>query len=157
AIAAPQALDMNLVESAMVRMFLDRLVGFRTSKNAKKFVSGKAASMGRGQTPTTGFVVDSEGRRGKHVPKTYFEGGVTAGGLDFRVRFHPPDDPHRWKDDTGRYDPFRTADVALAERCLAALQNVPAITVIEAKTTERTESTRPAFTTDALLQAAGSR
>jgi len=157
AIAQPRSVDMQLVESAMVRMFLDRLVGFRTSKTARKFVTARTASMGRVQTPTLGFVVDRELEREAHVPKPYFEIRATASDIDFHVRFHEPHDPLRWEDDEGRHDPSRTADVALAERSLSVLQTVSALTVTDAKITERSESARSAFTTDALLQAAGSR
>ena len=147
AIAKPRGLDMKLVESAMVRRFLDRLVGFRTSKTARQFVAGGTASMGRVQTPTLGFVVERELEREAHVPIPYFEVIAAVDGTDFHVRFHRTDDPTRWVDESA----------VLAERCRAALQASPLLSVSEAKTSERTEQPRPAFTTDALLQAAGSR
>ena len=51
-IANPRGLDMQLVEAAMVRRFMDRLVGFRCSKFSR---SWKLKSMGRVQTPTLGL------------------------------------------------------------------------------------------------------
>ena len=65
AINSPRELDMDLVEAAMVRRFMDRLVGFRCSKFCR---SWKLRSMGRVQTPTLGFVVNRELEREAHIP-----------------------------------------------------------------------------------------
>ena len=51
AISNPQELDMDLVNAAIVRRLMDRLVGFRCSKFCR---SWKLKSMGRVQTPTLG-------------------------------------------------------------------------------------------------------
>ena len=47
--------NQHLVDAAMVRRFMDRLVGFRSSKFCR---SWSLSSMGRVQTPTLGFIVD---------------------------------------------------------------------------------------------------
>ena len=49
AIESPREIDMDLVDAAKVRRFMDRLVGFRCSKFSR---SWNLASMGRVQTPT---------------------------------------------------------------------------------------------------------
>ena len=51
------SVDMNLVDAAKVRRFMDRLIGYRTSRFAR---SWSLSSMGRVQTPTLGFVVKRE-------------------------------------------------------------------------------------------------
>jgi len=157
AIAEAGAVDMDLVYSAMVRRFLDRLVGFRASKMAKSFVSGRSASMGRVQTPALGFVVDRELEREAHVPVEYFEVTTHTQGLELQVRFHERKDPGRWEDDSGKYLATRTADVALAEHARDLIAKAPGLSVTGVKPSERSERPRPAFATDALLQAAGSR
>ena len=68
-LANPGEVNMHLVDAAKVRRFMDRLVGFRTSKFAR---SWKLQSMGRVQTPTLGFVVDRELEREAFVPTPYF-------------------------------------------------------------------------------------
>ena len=57
---------MSLVEAAIVRRLMDRLVGFRCSKFCR---SWKLRSMGRVQTPTLGYIVDKELEREAHVRK----------------------------------------------------------------------------------------
>ena len=57
--------DMNLVNAAIVRRLMDRLVGYRASKFSK---SWNIKSMGRVQTPTCGFIVDRELEREAFVP-----------------------------------------------------------------------------------------
>ena len=49
AIDTPRPIDMDLVDAAKVRRFMDRLVGFRASKFSR---SWRLPSMGRVQTPT---------------------------------------------------------------------------------------------------------
>ena len=65
AISKPRNLDMALVEAAIVRRLMDRLVGFRCSKFCR---SWKLKSMGRVQTPTLGYIVDREIERDAHIP-----------------------------------------------------------------------------------------
>ncbi len=157
ALEHPRGVDARMVDSALVRKFLDRLVGYRTSRMARSIVPGGSASMGRVQTPTLGFVVERELQREAHVPIPYFEVHAAARGIDLQVRFHEPDDPAAWKDDGGRVNPTRTFDGELAEGALAALTAAGRVRVEGVKSSTRSRRPSAPFTTDALLQAAGSR
>ncbi len=156
AIANPRPVDARMVESALVRKFLDRLIGYRSAKTAKSLVGG-SASMGRVQTPTLGFVVERELEREAHVPIPYFEVHGLALGVDLEVRFHERDDADAWHDEAGKVHPSRTFDGDLAGRAVRALKAAGRVTVT--LLAERTRQRRPdsPLTTDALLQAAGSR
>ena len=99
AIAAPRAVDQQMVDSALVRKFIDRLVGYRTSKTAAAMV-GRGASMGRVQTPTLGFVVDREEERRSFVPTPYYEVRATSQNVKFVVRFHESNSGDVWRDAT---------------------------------------------------------
>lgn len=156
ALERPRATDLPLVESALVRGFLDRLVGFRTSKLAKSFI-GQHASMGRVQTPTLGFVVERELERERFRPTPFFEVRAQAEGVALKVRFHEQGEPNRWRDSTGSTDLHRTFDGTLARHAVERLLGAGCITLsaVQAKTSSL--SSRPAFTTDSLLQDAGSR
>ncbi|MEK9500351.1 type IA DNA topoisomerase [Gaopeijia maritima] len=157
AIEAPREVDRPTVESALVRKFLDRLVGFRTSKMANGIVPGRGNSMGRVQTPTLGFVVERELEREAHVPIPYFEVRARAEGVDFSARFHETDDPDAWRDASDKVHPTRTFDRELAEQAVAALTEAGRVTIADVReSTNRRRSSAP-FSTDALLQAAGSR
>lgn len=157
ALAQPHELDMNRVRSALVRGLQDRLVGFRSSRLAKGIVAGRSASMGRVQTPALGFIVDRELEREAHVPVPYFEVSVVTPSVDLQVRFHEPSDPARWTDDKDKFVATRTLDNALAEGAAAAIEATGRLTLTGVEPTERTQHPKPPFTTDALLQAAGSR
>jgi DNA topoisomerase I len=157
AIAHPRGVDTRMVESALVRKFLDRLVGFRTSKMANAVVPGVGASMGRVQTPTLGFVVERELERERHVPIPYFEARAVAAGVGLSVRFHEPEEDDVWRDDAGKADPQRTFSRELAEAAVAALEAAGEVTLAEVRPSTRSSKPRPAFSTDAILQAAGGR
>jgi DNA topoisomerase I len=152
----PRPVDARMVESALVRKFLDRLVGFRTSKMASSIV-GAGASMGRVQTPTLGFVVERELEREAHVPIPYFEVRALAEGVDLKVRFHERSEPDAWKDEAGRVDTARTFERSLAEGAEKALRAAGRVTVTSVAERSRERKPDPPFSTDALLQAAGSR
>lgn len=156
ALKQPRGVDERRVESALVRKFLDRLVGFRTSKMAAGVV-GQGASMGRVQTPTLGFVVERELEREAHVPIPYFEVHALASGVDLEVRFHEKDDPDAWRNEAGKADPSRTFDRDLAEEAVEALTASGAVTLTQVTEWSRKRKPDPPFSTDALLQSAGSR
>ncbi len=158
ALERPRPVDTKMVESALIRKLLDRLVGYRTSKLARGVIPGSAsASMGRVQTPTLGFVVDRELEREAHVPIPYFEVRARAEEVDLQVRFHEPGDEEAWKNEAGRAVPTRTFDEGLARRAEDAIRQGGRVQVTEATRGSRTSAPRPPFSTDALLQAAGSR
>jgi DNA topoisomerase I len=157
AISQPRGIDQRMVDSALVRKFLDRLVGYRASKMASAIVSGADASMGRVQTPTLGFVVDRELEREAHVPIPYFEVDVRAATVAFNVRFHEPDDVDAWHDDAGKVNPVRTSDRDVAFAAHGILDDAAFITLTRAEPTTRQRHATPPFSTDTLLQAAGGR
>jgi DNA topoisomerase I len=162
ALESPREVDDLTVESAQVRMFLDRLVGYRASKMARSVLpggsgSGSSASMGRVQTPTLGFVVERELEREAHVPIPYFEVRARASEQEFRVRFHESGDPDVWKDGGGKPVPTRTFDGDRAGQAAEAVRAAGRIRLTAVRSGERSSKPRPPFSTDALLQAAGSR
>jgi DNA topoisomerase I len=157
AIGRPRGVDRGMLDSALVRKFLDRLVGYRTSKMASAIVSGTDASMGRVQTPTLGFVVDRELEREAHVPIPYFEVQARAAAVTFSVRFHEPNEPDAWRDDNGKPNPVRTADRDTASAAFAAVERSDSITLTRVSSSTRRRPPEPPFSTDGLLQAAGSR
>lgn len=157
AVKHPRGVDQPMVDSALVRKFLDRLVGFRTSKLAAAMV-GRGASMGRVQTPTLGFVVEKELEREAFVPTPYFEVRARAEGQDMQVRFHERGDPDRWQDASGKTSLVRTFDEEIAETAEAALRKAGQVTLTSVTTRNvRPRNPNPPFSTDALLQDAGSR
>lgn len=157
ALEHPRGVDSTMVDSALVRKFLDRLVGFRTSSMARGVVGGRGTSMGRVQTPTLGFVVEREMEREAHVPIPYFEVRAAAGSVDFQVRFHEGDAEDVWKDDSGKAVPTRTFDGDLAQGAFDALTAAGSVEITDRTTRSRQRRPSAPFSTDALLQAAGSR
>lgn len=157
AIHNPRTVDQRMVDSALVRKFLDRLVGFRTSKTASSIV-GRGASMGRVQTPTLGFVVEKELEREAFVPTPYFEVRARAQAQELRVRFHESGDPDRWVDSQGKGDAYRTFDDELARGAFDALTAAGRVTLTDVR--DRKPSSRSPgrpYTTDGLLQEAGAK
>jgi len=148
------SVDMNLVDAAKVRRFMDRLIGYRTSRFAR---SWSLSSMGRVQTPTLGFVVDREKEIQKFVPTPYWAVQALASGIDFRVRFHDKDDSLAWKDDKGKLNIHRTNNASLAEDAFKALKSENQMTIIHISRNEYSRRPKPPFTTDTLLQASGSK
>ena len=157
ALEHPRDVDARMVDSALVRKFIDRLVGFRTSKTANAIVPGRGASMGRVQTPTLGFVVERELEREAHEPIPYFEVHARAEEVGFKVRFHDRDDADAWRNETGRVDTARTFNREAAEGAHGALAEAGALTLDSVTTRTRQRKPDAPFSTDALLQTAGSR
>jgi len=145
--------DMNLVNAAIVRRLMDRLVGYRASKFSK---SWNIKSMGRVQTPTCGFIVDRELEREAFVPIPFFSSHAFASELKFIVRFHDSDDENCWRDSDGKFDSSRTNDRQMVDEVIAALESERKIMIEDAKDGSRVTKPKPAFTTDTMLQAAGS-
>lgn len=145
--------NMNLVEAAIVRRLMDRLVGFKASKFAN---SWSVKSMGRVQTPTCGFIVDRELEREAFVPVPYYSAHTYANDLKFVVKFHDKDDENGWRDSKGKFDASKTDNRQSVDEVIAALDAQRKIIIRNSKEGKRTTKPKPAFTTDTLLQAAGS-
>ena len=153
AISNPQELDMDLVDAAIVRRLMDRLVGFRCSKFCR---SWKLKSMGRVQTPTLGFIVEKEIEREAHVPKEYNSVEAVSNGVDLKVRFHESNDPESWMDDDGKHFPARTSDTDFAKSAFDLINSKRSLKLESIK--EGTVSRKPKapFTTDTMLQTSSS-
>ncbi len=157
AVASPRSVDQALVDAALIRMFMDRMVGWRASRIARRYTNTSTNSMGRVQTPTLGFIVERELEREAHVPVHYFEATAATSIADWRVRFHEKDDADAWLDEKHRFSTYRTAQAPLAESAHAALVAAGQVQVSDVKPSERSQAPRPPFSTDTLFQATGSR
>ena len=154
AIDSPREINLDLVDAAKVRRFMDRLVGFRSSKFSR---SWSLTSMGRVQTPTLGFIVEREMERLAFVPQPYFSVNAGIEGLVFKVRFHEKDDDDAWFDnDNGAHHPERTNDRDLANQAVSSLSGSKILNITEVKQGKRTSKPKPPFSTPALLRTAGS-
>jgi DNA topoisomerase-1 len=154
AIESPRDIDMDLVDAAKVRRFMDRLVGFRCSRFSR---SWNLASMGRVQTPTLGFIVERELERDAHVPIPYHSVKVDSNGVSFKVRFHEKDDEGAWKDDDGKHHPDRTFDGELAESALEKIRDSDGLVLESVKEGKTNRKPQPPFTTESMLRAANGR
>lgn len=154
AIDNSRQVDMKLVDAAKVRRFMDRLVGYRTTNFAR---SWRLKSMGRVQTPTLGFVVERELEREAFTPTPYFSVKAEAESIEFKARFHESSDDDAWRDQDGKFDASRTHDGELATEAIAALQAQDSLQITNNKPSKQSRRPQPPFTTDAMLQAAGSR
>jgi len=157
AVASPGDLDRALVDAALVRVFIDRLVGWRSRNTAKAFVERGTTSMGRVQTPTLGFVVQRELEREAHVPIAFFEVSARTTLAEWKVRFHEPDDAEAWRGDDGRPNAHRTASRELAESAEVAVRESGTLEVESVTSRNRRESPKQPFRTDTLLRAASSQ
>ena len=154
AIESPRDIDMDLVDAAKVRRFMDRLVGFRCSRFSR---SWNLASMGRVQTPTLGFIVERELERDAHVPIPYHSIKVDSNGVSFKVRFHEKDDEGAWKDDDGKHHPDRTFDGELAESAIKKIRDSDGLVLESVREGKTNRKPQPPFTTESMLRAANGR
>ena len=157
AVASPRTVDQALVDAALIRMFIDRMVGWRASRIARRYTNTSTNSMGRVQTPTLGFIVERELEREAHVPVRYFEVSAATSLTEWRVRFHEKSDPDAWLDEKHRFSTYRTAKTELATAAHTALVAAKSVQVNSVTRRETAQSARPPFSTDTLFQAAGSR
>ena len=157
AVATPRGVNQALVDAALIRTFIDRTVGWRASRIAKRYTDSSTNSMGRVQTPTLGFVVERELEREAHVPVRYFEVLAATALTGWRVRFHEKSDTGAWVDEKGKFSAHRTADGPLAESAHVALVAAGSVKIVDVKRRQKYQSPYPPFSTDTLLQAAGSR
>jgi len=150
-IDARGSVNENLVDAAKVRRFMDRLVGFRSSKFSR---SWSLPAMGRVQTPTLGFIVDREIERDAFVPLPYFSVHVDAGDIRWNANFHDKSDSGAWFDDKDKFHSDRTNDRKLAESATSAA--VDGLTIASVEQSQYQRKPDPPFTTDTLLMKAGS-
>ena len=153
AIEQAREIDTALVDSAKVRRFMDRLVGFECSRFSR---SWKLASMGRVQTPTLGFIMERELLREKHVPIVYNSVNFSSNETNFKIRFHEKNDPEAWLDDSGKHFPDRTFNQDLAAEAITRLKDNKKIEIESVKEGKNKRNPKPPFTTDTMLQSASS-
>ncbi|MDF1799215.1 MAG: type IA DNA topoisomerase [Planctomycetota bacterium] len=157
AVADKGEVDQKLVDAALIRTFIDRTVGWRASRIAKRYTTTSTNSMGRVQTPTLGFVVERELEREAHVPVKYFEVHAATDLCDWGVRFHERKDADAWVDEKGKFDAGRTSDEALATGAHASLDAARRVSITDVTRRQKSQGPAAPFSTDTLLQAAGSR
>ena len=153
AISNPQELDMDLVNAAIVRRLMDRLVGFRCSKFCR---SWKLKSMGRVQTPTLGYIVEKEIEREAHIPKEYNSVSVQSNDIGIKVRFHESNDPDSWVDDDGKHYPDRTSDTEIARLAFGLINSNRCLHLVDIKDGTVSRKPKAPFTTDTMLQTSSS-
>lgn len=149
AISEPREIDMSLVNAAIVRRLMDRLVGFRCSKFCR---SWRLRSMGRVQTPTLGYIVEREEEREAHTPKEYNSVTVISNGVDCNVRFHESNDPEAWVDDDGKHFPNRTSNTERASKVNDLLNDHRELRLQDVRASQVKRKPQPPFTTDTMLQ-----
>ena len=146
--------DSKMVDAAKVRRFMDRLIGYRASRFSR---SWNLSSMGRVQTPALGFVVKKEHEIANFISTPYWALQATAQGIDFRAKFHEKNDDDAWRDSKGKFDSHRTNVSDLASQGFSSLSKNGSIKVSKVSIKSYKRSPKAPFTTDTLLQTAGSR
>ncbi len=146
--------DSKMVDAAKVRRFMDRLIGYRASRFSR---SWNLSSMGRVQTPALGFVVKKEHEIANFISTPYWALQATAQGIDFRAKFHEKNDDDAWRDSKGKFDSHRTNVSDLASKGFSSLSKNGSIKVSKVSLKSYKRSPKAPFTTDTLLQTAGSR
>ena len=146
--------DSKMVDAAKVRRFMDRIIGYRASRFSR---SWNLSSMGRVQTPALGFVVKKEHEIANFISTPYWALQTTAQGIDFRAKFHEKNDDDAWRDSKGKFDSHRTNVSDLASQGFSSLSKNGLIKVSKVRVKSYKRSPKAPFTTDTLLQTAGSR
>ena len=146
--------DSKMVDAAKVRRFMDRIIGYRASRFSR---SWNLSSMGRVQTPALGFVVKKEHEIANFISTPYWALQVTAQGIDFRAKFHEKNDDDAWRDSKGKFDSHRTNVSDLASQGFSSLSKNGSIKVSKVSVKSYKRNPKAPFTTDTLLQTAGSR
>ena len=146
--------DSKMVDAAKVRRFMDRIIGYRASRFSR---SWNLSSMGRVQTPALGFVVKKEHEIANFISTPYWSLQTTAQGIDFRAKFHEKNDDDAWRDSKGKFDSHRTNVSDLASQGFSSLSKNGSIKVSKVRVKSYKRSPKAPFTTDTLLQTAGSR
>ena len=146
--------DSKMVDAAKVRRFMDRIIGYRASRFSR---SWNLSSMGRVQTPALGFVVKKEHEIANFISTPYWALQATAQGIDFRAKFHEKNDDDAWRDSKGKFDSHRTNVSDLASQGFSSLSKNGSIKVSKVSIKSYKRSSKAPFTTDTLLQTAGSR
>ena len=166
ALKHPRQLDSNLVNAALARAVLDKLVGFRGSPLVWKLENG-AKSIGRVQSAALHIICQREREIQQFKPQDYwlvsvtYTEGLKAYYLGEKVPTSPHTDNNEQRDDAlegkeKKIEATKVLSEAEADRLVALARRFPhQVVKVEGKTTYKKP---PApFTTSSLQQAAGSR
>lgn len=110
AISSPTRLDAQLVDSALARRYVDRMIGWEMSPVVRS-VDSDLKSVGRVQSPTLKFVVDRERERLSFVPRTYwtlkvaYANGLVAFLADAPDLAAEPEEAEEPEDEGARREP----------------------------------------------------
>ena len=144
------SIDSNMVNSALVRTYVDRLVGFGCSKylqNALKKYKKRGLSMGRVQTPTLGFVLEREEKIKSHKPEKYYEFHIMAHGFTFKAIFKNPYKKNK----------HQTKDLEEVKGIQNLLKTQKTLVLKTVKTRDGKSNPPNPFSTDTFIQAAGNQ
>ena len=145
AIAAPRAIDQNLVDAQQARRVLDRIVGYQLSPLLWKKIR-RGLSAGRVQSVATRLVVERENEIRAFTPQEYWSIDVdlerirpNLGG--FKAQFH------------GRDKKMELNSEAAADEIIAAI-TADTFKVTKVKRQDKNRQPAPPFTTSTLQQEA---
>ena len=144
------SIDMHMVWSALVRTFMDRLVGFGASnylQRSLRKLKKRGLSMGRVQTPTLGFVLERESKINAHKPEKYYEFHILANNFLFKAVFQNPYKKN--KHQTKNHEEVKAIEGLLKGKGGLVLQKV--------KSKNGTSKAPLPFSTDTFIQAAGNQ
>jgi DNA topoisomerase-1 len=166
AIRNPRSLDSNLVNAALARSVLDKLVGFKGSPLVWKLGNG-AKSIGRVQSAALHILCQREREIQNFKPQDYWLVSVTY-AEGFKAYYFgenasspTPQEEAEERDDAGegeekKIEATRVLSEAEADRLVTSARQYPHKVIrVEGKTISK--SPPPPFTTSSLQQAAGSR
>ncbi len=143
-------IDNSMVNSALVRTYMDRLVGFGVSNYLQKSLrklKKKGLSMGRVQTPTLGFVLEREEKISSHKPEKYYEFHILANDFLFKAVFKNPYKKNRHQ--TKSHEDVKAIEKLLKEKVSLVLEKT--------RSKDGTSKAPFPFSTDTFIQAAGNQ
>ena len=144
-IAAPRAIDQNLVDAQQARRILDRIVGYELSPLLWRKIR-RGLSAGRVQSVATRLVAEREEEIRAFVPEEYWTLEVTLDRIapnqgSFKTQFY------------GREKKLELKSREQVEEVLAAIQDAP-FSVSRIKRQDKNRSPAPPFITSTLQQEA---
>ncbi|ACK70899.1 DNA topoisomerase I [Gloeothece citriformis PCC 7424] len=162
----PRSLDMNLVNAALARSVLDKLVGFRGSPLVWKLGNG-AKSIGRVQSAALHILCQREREIQEFKPQDYwlvsvtYSEGFKAYYLGEKTSTPTDKEENEQRDDAGekeenKVEATKVLSEAEADRLVSLARQFPHH-VIEVQSKTVSKNPPAPFTTSSLQQAAGSR
>jgi len=147
AIDHPGKIDYNLVDAALSRASLDKIVGYRLSPIARNKVGCR--SVGRCQSPALKLIVEREEEINAFIPKTYYEIWLPfKKGRDYKAQFKG-----LIKDTKNKPT---VEDKEFADKVLSDCKGYPYV-VHKIDSSDRKLSPKPPFTTSTFQQEVSSK